>query len=332
MTVGRDFDVGARSPATHAGTRSGATTLDVPAADSLRRAPARTALVTHRAGSQARRFTYAEFGNKVLRAAAELRALGVSRTDIVSIQLSNWWEFAIAALACRRIGAAVNPLLPIFRERELRYMPAFSEARVLIVPRMFRRFDHKAMAQRLKPERPRLAHVIVVDGEGANAFDSALLGGRARVQPAEGAAMTAAGAEHLSVLMFTSGITGEPKGAIHSNHSLVVSIDALAGGAPRPPRLCTFVCVGAPIPPVLIERAARKMDLSVSSQWGMTEALACTLVEPARARGNFVHRVPDLRGHRDPPRQCGRLYPHQRAHQGLADPWRRKHPQAFGDT
>ena len=43
-------------------------------------------------------------------------------------------------------------------------------------------------------------------------------------------------------------------------------------GAPRPQSLRSFLCGGAPIPPVLIERAASELDLKVCSLWGMTES------------------------------------------------------------
>ena len=59
--------------------------------------------------------------------------------------------------------------------------------------------------------------------------------------------------------------------------------NAVAGGAPRPSQLRSFLCGGAPIPPVLIERAAKELELQVCSLWGMTESLASTLTEPSRA-------------------------------------------------
>ncbi len=44
----------------------------------------------------------------------------------------------------------------IFRERELSFMLKHGEAKVLIVPKVFRGFDHEAMARALQPQLPAL--------------------------------------------------------------------------------------------------------------------------------------------------------------------------------
>ena len=59
--------------------------------------------------------------------------------------------------------------------------------------------------------------------------------------------------------------------------------EAVAGGAPKPKQLRNFLCAGAPIPPALIDRVYRELDLRVCSLWGMTESLSSTLTEPERA-------------------------------------------------
>ncbi len=56
-----------------------------------------------------------------------------------------------------------------------------------------------------------------------------------------------------------------------------------AAGPHRPESLRLFLCAGAPIPPALVERAARELNLKVTSVWGMTETLANTMTEPERA-------------------------------------------------
>jgi cyclohexanecarboxylate-CoA ligase len=139
--------------------------------------PGKVAVVADRADqTEARNITYAELGDLVARAAAALRRMDVKRGDVVAVQLPNWWEFVVASLAVNRIGAVVNPLMPIFRERELGYMLEFAEAKTLIVPKVYRGFDYEAMAMSMKPALPNLKHVVVVGGDGANAFDALMLG------------------------------------------------------------------------------------------------------------------------------------------------------------
>src|SRR3546814_1054133 len=47
-------------------------------------------------------------------------------------------------LACLRIGACTNPVMPIFRSRELSFMLALAETKVFVVPQRFRGFDYPA--------------------------------------------------------------------------------------------------------------------------------------------------------------------------------------------
>src|SRR5260221_14173697 len=188
-----------------------------------------TLLASRRDRAYARRFTYAELRALIARAAAALKCLGVGPRDVVSVQLPNWWEFAVIALAAFRVGAVVNPLMPIFREHELSYMLDFAEAKLLIVPKLFRGFDHEAMAQSLRPKLPKLQHIIAVDGEGANSFDQALLSGSKRLGPPAIGEIGALPADQMAVLMFTSGTTGSPKGVMHCLNTLVACNIALAG-------------------------------------------------------------------------------------------------------
>jgi len=94
-----------------------------------------------------RRFTYREMATLADRIAVGLSRLGVGRNDVVAMQLPNWWHFSLLYLACSRIGAVLNPLMPIFRERELSFMLRHGEAKVFVVPKRFRNFDHEAMAR-----------------------------------------------------------------------------------------------------------------------------------------------------------------------------------------
>ena len=363
-------------------------TVDQLLTEAVAKAPDKVAIVADRADrEQAPRLTYKELERLADRAASSLLRLGVGRGDVVTVQLPNWWEFVVTAFACSKIGAVMNPVMPILRERELVYILNFCQAKVFIVPKTYRGFDYAAMAQGMRCDLPDLKHVIVVDGEGEGSFERTLLASEAGQLP------SGLGPDDMAVLMFTSGTTGEPKGVMHTSNSLIACCKALSGrfglassdvllvaspvghmtgyaaivllsvylggtmilqdvweakhgvslmaregvtytaastpflsdiceavkaGAPHPLSLRSFLCGGAPIPSVLIERAANELGLKVCSLWGMTEALSGTLTEPSRAaeksastdgrpQDGMEVRIVDLEGRPVPAGQSGRL-------------------------
>jgi cyclohexanecarboxylate-CoA ligase len=177
-----------------------------------------------------RRFTYREMATLADRIAVGLSRLSVGRNDVVSMQLPNWWHFSLLYLACSRIGAVLNPLMPIFRERELSFMLKHAEAKVLVVPKRFRNFDHEAMARGLQPNLPSLKRIIVVDGEGADDFDALLTAPEWEKQPDALAILmqNRPSPDDITQLIYTSGTTGEPKGVMHSANTLMANILAYA--------------------------------------------------------------------------------------------------------
>jgi cyclohexanecarboxylate-CoA ligase len=196
----------------------------------LAETPDRLAIVDHNATTgAATRLTYGELGRRVDRIAAGLARLGVAAGDVVSWQLPNWWQFTALHLAAMRLGAISNPLMPIFRERELRFMLKLADAKVLVVPSSFRGFDHAGMARGLRPDLPALRHLLVVGGEGEEAFE------RLHETPADEAAARARfaasrpGPDDVIEILYTSGTTGEPKGVMHSSNTLVSNIVPYVG-------------------------------------------------------------------------------------------------------
>lgn len=172
------------------------------------------------------RFTYRELSNMADRVAVGLTKLGVTRNDVVACQLPNWWQFTITYLACSRIGAVMNPLMHIFRERELSFMLKHGEAKVFIIPQTFRGFDYEKMVSDLKPSLPHLQHVVVVDGKGANSFE-ALLSGPEWEKDHQAATLLKQhrpGPDDVTQLIYTSGTTGEPKGVMHTANTTMANI------------------------------------------------------------------------------------------------------------
>ena len=189
--------------------------------------PDKTALTAVQAESGAvTRFTYRELSNMADRVAVGLTKLGVGKNDIVACQLPNWWQFTVTYLACSRIGAVMNPLMHIFRERELSFMLKHGEAKVLIIPHTFRGFDYEQMVNGLKPTLPDLKHVVVVNGAGANSFEALLSGPEWEKESHAKTVLTQhrPGPDDVTQLIYTSGTTGEPKGVMHTANTVMANI------------------------------------------------------------------------------------------------------------
>lgn len=192
--------------------------------DSVERQPDRVALTGRNSMTGATTtLSWRQLRRLVDRMAAGLAALGVARGDVVACQLPNWWEFVALHLACVRIGAVTNPLMPIFRQRELRYMLGFAHVRVLVIPHSFRGFDYPAMVAAMRADLPELRHVLVIGGNGADSFEDVLLARRWEDECDTSSlfASLRPDPDDPVQLLYTSGTTGEPKGVLHSSNTLL---------------------------------------------------------------------------------------------------------------
>lgn len=197
----------------------------------VRERPNQLAFTAYRTGETIpQRFTYAELAQMADRMAVGLHRLGIRRHDVVSCQLPNWWQFTLLYLACARIGAVLNPVMPIFRERELGFMLNHGESKLMVVPDTFRNFNYASMLQGLRAQLPQLEHLLVIGGEGAASFEAALTEPHWESDPQAAHILSAQrpAADDVTQLMYTSGTTGEPKGVMHTANTVSANIWAYA--------------------------------------------------------------------------------------------------------
>jgi len=182
--------------------------------------PDKTAFIDSR-----RTITYGSLKREVDRCALGLLELGVEPGDVVSFQLPNWIEWIVVHYAASRIGAISNPLIPIYREREVGFMVGLARSKVLVVPQQFRGFDYPAMVEKLRPGWPQLEHVLVV-GSSWDSF--AATPWEQRRDPASLAELRP-DPNDVTLLIFTSGTTGEPKGVMHTHNTAIAANNPLSG-------------------------------------------------------------------------------------------------------
>ena len=96
-----------------------------------------------------------------------------------------------------------------------------SGTRLLFLTESLRNFDYVAMLERIRPNLPKLEHVVYVRGKrGAASYDALVAAGRGRALHTG-----QANADAVKLLLYTSGTTGKPKGVLHSQNTLTRVLD-----------------------------------------------------------------------------------------------------------
>lgn len=162
----------------------------------------------------------AELNRQALRLGAALARRGLKPGSVVSFQLPNWHEACVINLACAYHGFVLNPLLPMYRERDLAFILAGMRSEALFIPRSFRNVDYEALIGRVDYETKREDMIFRVRSEGGDAPTyEALL-----AEEGEPVPLPQIENADPKLVIFTSGSTGRPKGVIHSHHTLHATV------------------------------------------------------------------------------------------------------------
>jgi len=169
-----------------------------------------------------RSLSCAQLRDSALACAAALAKRGIGAGTVVSWQLPTTLETMVVMTALARLGAVQNPVLPIWRESELCFVTAQLATEVIIVPGLWRNFDHTTLAYHLADERP--MSVVVIDHDASVTDGLRLPVGDPGELPSP-----PSGGEDPRWIYYSSGTTAAPKGARHCDRSVIAGSAGVIG-------------------------------------------------------------------------------------------------------
>ncbi|MFD4143011.1 MULTISPECIES: FadD3 family acyl-CoA ligase [unclassified Streptomyces] len=182
--------------------------------DAARRHGEREAVVEGRT-----RVTYADLGERVERAAAACIAAGIRKGDRVAVWAPNTLDWIVSALGAVSAGAVLVPLNTRFKGTEAAYVLQRSRTRLLFVTGTFLGTSYVASLRRADVALPDLEQVVVLadsapDAPGYRTWKEFLADGDAVTGAQVRARADSVTADDPSDIVYTSGTTGRPKGAV----------------------------------------------------------------------------------------------------------------------
>jgi fatty-acyl-CoA synthase len=180
------------------------------------RFPDRPAVVFREQGI---RWTWREFLAEVDAFAAGLAGLGLAKGDRVGIWSPNRSEWLVTQFATARMGLVLVNVNPSYRLHELRYALELSGVRAIVSAERLKTADYLDMLQAVRPQLPALEFVIRL-GEGTTPgmLNYADVLARGRAEPVAAPALDCR--EPINI-QFTSGTTGNAKGATLTHRNVV---------------------------------------------------------------------------------------------------------------
>lgn len=166
-----------------------------------------------------RQLTFGQLADQMQEVAAAFVAAGLQAGERVSLWLPNNLDWIVACLGLHAAGGVLVPLNTRFRSSEAHYILDRSKARMLVLVDEFLGMRYADMVAGL--DLPELRRVVSIGAAGEQGWDAFLAGANQASRREARKRLDALSPDQISDIMFTSGTTGNPKGAM-ATHSQTV--------------------------------------------------------------------------------------------------------------
>lgn len=168
-----------------------------------------------------REMTFAGYRDAAERLAGMLHGSGVKAGTPVSWILPTGFNALVLLAALARLGAVQNPIIPIYRGREVSHCLRQTQCEVVIVQHEYRGFGYEEMAREIAAKQAGISVLIAptTAWEEEVAIELA-----AKLPPAP----TSDSADEVRWIFYTSGTTSDPKGARHSDRGFLLASFGMA--------------------------------------------------------------------------------------------------------
>lgn len=157
------------------------------------------------------RRSFAQYRDEALALAGALAARGIVAGDHVALLAENRVEWAVVQMACAALGAVFVPLNTHYRKDDLAYALKQSDSKVLLCSTQYRSNPYLENVTALRPSLPKLVHVFTLEED----YPRLIAEARAFVP-------VAPAPDAVAALLYTSGTTGFPKGALLSHRAMML--------------------------------------------------------------------------------------------------------------